>query len=244
MRTQPPANPLPVRAFAHHRQAVSSPSWNSAGSGFESLAAHKTPRSPRWPGFLHTPTGPLRVSCRNSAPSLSFSSPSSIIAAPAWISPDRDCASHHIGSYRCRSRWSRLWPVRPGRRESLAQRSAHQCAPTRRLRRRRRHRSTRRRTSSQNGPVHPAPSRENTTPHRAQYWSPPSDRRLNEHHIVDMHPAIERLTSVLEAARHELRDAQSQTRKLERALTRTVRFATIARRRRDAQQERLTTFNE
>jgi hypothetical protein len=59
-----------------------------------------------------------------------------------------------------------------------------------------------------------------------------------------MHPAIERLTSVLEAARHELRDAQSQTRKLERALTRTVRFATIARRRRDAQQERLTTFNE
>ena len=66
----------------------------------------------------------------------------------------------------------------------------------------------------------------------------------NEHHIADMHTAIERLTNELEQARRELRTAQSQTRKLERALTRAERTAAVARRRRDTQEERLAAFNE
>lgn len=41
MRTRPPWNPLPARAFAHRRQTVINLSWKSAGSGLESLAAHK-----------------------------------------------------------------------------------------------------------------------------------------------------------------------------------------------------------
>ncbi|MEU4605592.1 hypothetical protein AB0F43_21635 [Kribbella sp. NPDC023972] len=66
----------------------------------------------------------------------------------------------------------------------------------------------------------------------------------NEHHIADMHTAIERLTNELEEARRELRTAQSHTRKLERAFTRAERAAAIAKRRRDTQHERLAAFNE
>jgi hypothetical protein len=35
MCTRPPPNPLPTRAFAHHRQSTVSLRWKSAGSGFE-----------------------------------------------------------------------------------------------------------------------------------------------------------------------------------------------------------------
>ncbi|WP_132210315.1 hypothetical protein [Kribbella steppae] len=66
----------------------------------------------------------------------------------------------------------------------------------------------------------------------------------NEHHIADMHTAIERLINELDQARRELRTAQSQTRKLERALSRAERTAAVARRRRDTQEERLAAFNE
>ncbi|TDD19974.1 hypothetical protein E1218_23090 [Kribbella turkmenica] len=66
----------------------------------------------------------------------------------------------------------------------------------------------------------------------------------NEHHIADMQTAVERLLNELDQARRELGTAQSQTRKLERALTRAERSAAAARRRRDAQQERLTAFGK
>ena len=52
MRATPPANPLPVRAFAHHRQTLINLGWNSAGSGFESLAAHKGPGHSSGLGFF------------------------------------------------------------------------------------------------------------------------------------------------------------------------------------------------
>ena len=71
-----------------------------------------------------------------------------------------------------------------------------------------------------------------------------SELDANEHHIADMQTAIERLTDELDQARRELRNAQSQTKKLERALTRAERNAAIAGRLRDAQQERLAAFTE
>jgi hypothetical protein len=70
-----------------------------------------------------------------------------------------------------------------------------------------------------------------------------SELDANEHHIADMQTAIGRLTDELEQAGRELRQAQSHTRKLERALTRATRFAAAARRRRDAQHQRLEAFN-
>jgi hypothetical protein len=70
-----------------------------------------------------------------------------------------------------------------------------------------------------------------------------SELDANEHHIADLQTAIERLTDELEEARRELRQAQSRTRKLERALTQAARLAAAARRRRDAQQQRLEAFN-
>ena len=69
-----------------------------------------------------------------------------------------------------------------------------------------------------------------------------SELDANEHHIADMQTAIQRLTDELEQARHELRTAQGRTRKLERALTRAARDAAAAKRRRDAQQQRLEAF--
>jgi hypothetical protein len=71
-----------------------------------------------------------------------------------------------------------------------------------------------------------------------------SELDANEHHIADMQTAIERLTDELARARRELRQAQSRTRKLERALTRAARSSAAARRQRDAQQQRLEAFNE
>jgi hypothetical protein len=71
-----------------------------------------------------------------------------------------------------------------------------------------------------------------------------SELDANEHHIADMQTAIQRLTDELEQARRELRTAQSRTHRLERALIRAARDAAAAKRRRDAQQQRLDAFNE
>lgn len=71
-----------------------------------------------------------------------------------------------------------------------------------------------------------------------------SELDANEHHVVDMQTAIQRLTDELEQARRELRTAQSRTRRLDRALTRAARDAAAAKRRRDAQQQRLEGFND
>lgn len=58
-----------------------------------------------------------------------------------------------------------------------------------------------------------------------------------------MQTAIGRLTDEVERARRELRQAQSRTRKLERALTRAARAAAAVGRRRDAQHQRLEALN-
>jgi hypothetical protein len=71
-----------------------------------------------------------------------------------------------------------------------------------------------------------------------------SELDANEHHIADMQTAIERLTDELEQARRELRTAQGRTRKLEKALPVAARTAASAKRRLDAQQQRLEAFNE
>jgi hypothetical protein len=70
-----------------------------------------------------------------------------------------------------------------------------------------------------------------------------SELDANEHHIADMRTAIERLNDELVRVRRELKDAQSQTGRLERALTRATRAAAVAERRRDASQERLSSFD-
>lgn len=66
-----------------------------------------------------------------------------------------------------------------------------------------------------------------------------SELDANEHHIADMQTAVERLSEELEQARKELKRAQAQTRKLERALTRATRIAHVAERRRAAASQRL-----
>lgn len=71
-----------------------------------------------------------------------------------------------------------------------------------------------------------------------------SELDANEHHIADMQTAIQRLSDELEQARRELRTAQARTRKLERGLTIAARTAASAKRRLDAQQQRLEAFNE
>jgi chromosome segregation ATPase len=65
----------------------------------------------------------------------------------------------------------------------------------------------------------------------------------NEHHIADMGTAIERLNDELERVRRELKDAQAQTGRLERAVTRATRAAAAAARRSDASQQRLASFD-
>jgi hypothetical protein len=70
-----------------------------------------------------------------------------------------------------------------------------------------------------------------------------SELDANEHHIADMRTAIERLNDELERVRRELKDAQGQTGRLERALTRATRAAAAAARRRDASQQRLASFD-
>jgi hypothetical protein len=69
-----------------------------------------------------------------------------------------------------------------------------------------------------------------------------SELDANEHHLADMKTAIERLHDELERVRRELKDAQAQTGRLERALTRATRTAAVAARRRDATQQRLASF--
>jgi hypothetical protein len=69
-----------------------------------------------------------------------------------------------------------------------------------------------------------------------------SELDANEHHIADMRTAIERLHDELERVRRELKDAQAQTGRLERAMTRATRAAAVAARRRDATQQRLASF--
>ena len=69
-----------------------------------------------------------------------------------------------------------------------------------------------------------------------------SELDANEHHLADMRTAIERLHDELERVRRELKDAQAQTGRLERALTRATRTAAVAARRRDATQQRLASF--
>jgi hypothetical protein len=59
MQTQPPSDFLPVRAFAKYQQTLISVSWKSAGSGFESLAAHKSPGHSRDLGFFMPEEHPL-----------------------------------------------------------------------------------------------------------------------------------------------------------------------------------------
>jgi hypothetical protein len=66
----------------------------------------------------------------------------------------------------------------------------------------------------------------------------------NEHHTEDMRLAIERLTEELEKARRELRTAQGQTGRLERALTRASRSAAVAASRCDAARQRLANLND
>jgi ubiquinone biosynthesis protein UbiJ len=70
-----------------------------------------------------------------------------------------------------------------------------------------------------------------------------SELDANEHHIADMRTAIERLNDELERVRRELKDAQGQSGRLERALTRATRAAAAAARRRDASQQRLASFD-
>jgi septal ring factor EnvC (AmiA/AmiB activator) len=70
-----------------------------------------------------------------------------------------------------------------------------------------------------------------------------SELDANEHHIADMRTAIERLNDELERVRRELKEAQAQTGRLERAVTRATRAAAVAARRRDATQQRLASFD-
>jgi ubiquinone biosynthesis protein UbiJ len=65
----------------------------------------------------------------------------------------------------------------------------------------------------------------------------------NEHHIADMRTAIERLNDELERVRRELKDAQAQTGRLERAVAQANRAAAVAARRRDASQQRLADLD-
>lgn len=65
----------------------------------------------------------------------------------------------------------------------------------------------------------------------------------HEHLIADLEADIERLAQELEQARQALRDANRRTRRLQVELARTTRNTTIAQRRRDAQQQRLTNLD-
>jgi hypothetical protein len=66
----------------------------------------------------------------------------------------------------------------------------------------------------------------------------------HEHHLADLEATIERLAEALEQARQELRDANRRTRRLQVELARTTRNATIAQRRRDANQQTLAKLED
>lgn len=65
----------------------------------------------------------------------------------------------------------------------------------------------------------------------------------NQHNMTDLQATIERLTEELDHARQQLKTAQRDTARLERALDRATRTAAAAQRRRDAQQQRLANFD-
>ncbi|MEV0804253.1 hypothetical protein AB0I34_41630 [Kribbella sp. NPDC050281] len=65
----------------------------------------------------------------------------------------------------------------------------------------------------------------------------------HEHLIADLTATIQRLNEELEHARQQLRDASRQTRRLTTARDRATRNATLAQRRRDANQQRLASFD-
>ncbi|MEV0287029.1 MULTISPECIES: hypothetical protein [unclassified Kribbella] len=65
----------------------------------------------------------------------------------------------------------------------------------------------------------------------------------HEHHLADLEATIERLSGALEQARHDLREANRRTRRLQVELARTTRNTTIAQRRHEANQQRLTNLN-
>src|SRR6266540_2090479 len=58
MSLSQPLNPLRTRDSAHRQQSTGNLSWKSAGSGFESLAAHKSPGQSADLGFF-MPAGHL-----------------------------------------------------------------------------------------------------------------------------------------------------------------------------------------
>ncbi|WP_406046983.1 hypothetical protein [Kribbella sp. NBC_00889] len=63
------------------------------------------------------------------------------------------------------------------------------------------------------------------------------------HLIADLTATIQRLNGELEHARQQLRDANRQTKRLTTARDRATRNATLAQRRRDANQQRLASFD-
>ncbi|WP_133979036.1 hypothetical protein [Kribbella voronezhensis] len=65
----------------------------------------------------------------------------------------------------------------------------------------------------------------------------------HQHHAGDLQATIGRLTEELDQARQQLKGTQRETARLERALDRATRTAALARRRRDAQLERIATFD-
>jgi len=65
----------------------------------------------------------------------------------------------------------------------------------------------------------------------------------HQHHATDLQATIDRLSEELDQARQQLKTTQRETARLERALDRATRTAAVARRRRDAQLERLANFD-
>ena len=65
----------------------------------------------------------------------------------------------------------------------------------------------------------------------------------NQHQVADLQATIDRLTEELDHARQQLKTAQRDTARLERALDCATRTAAAAQRRRDAQQQRLANFD-
>ncbi|GAA1619701.1 hypothetical protein GCM10009789_86770 [Kribbella sancticallisti] len=65
----------------------------------------------------------------------------------------------------------------------------------------------------------------------------------NQHLVADLQATMERLSEELDQARQRLKVAHRETGRLERALDRATRTAAAARRRRDAQQQRLANFD-
>jgi hypothetical protein len=65
----------------------------------------------------------------------------------------------------------------------------------------------------------------------------------HRHHAIDLQATIDRLSEELDQTRQQLKTTQRETARLERAFDRATRTAAMARRRRDAQLERLANFD-